>query len=183
MPHTRALSNYLQQRYVSISNAGLQIRSKGEETLQFFPYVWAPTVQTPCPLKWTPLSKHEVTYPHIRCHQLQEEENTALPLNYLLANLDSCASTIALLIINKNNGYNIEASFPPESEMSPFPILIVTAETGKALSSLLDAGEVEARIELPAALSVGSEPVAAEVEESFVEIGMFGFSFTPSMYL
>ena len=114
---------------------------------------------------------------------MQEEENTALPLNYLLANLDSCASTIALLIINNKNGYNIEASFPPESEMSPFPILIVTAETGKALSSLLDAGEVEARIELPAALSVGSEPVAAEVEESFVEIGMFGFSFTPSMYL
>jgi len=63
---------------------------------------------------------------------------------------------------------------PPESETSPFPILIVTSETGKALSDLLDAGEVEAKIELPASLSVGNEPVKAEEDDdSFVEIGMF----------
>ena len=98
-----------------------------------------------------------------------------LPLKYLLANLDSCASTMALLIINTKNSYNIEASLPPESEMSLFPILLVTSETGKALSSLLDAGEVEAMVELPAAVSVGSEPVAAKEEEGYVQIGMFGF--------
>ena len=96
-----------------------------------------------------------------------------LPLKYLLANLDSCASTMALLVINTKNSYNIEASLPPESEMSPFPILLVTSETGKALSSLLDAGEVEAMIELPAPLSVGSEPAKTEVEDGFIELGMF----------
>ena len=93
-----------------------------------------------------------------------------LPLKYLLANLDSCASTMALLIINTKNSYNIEASLPPESEISLFPIFLVTSETGKALSSLLDAGEVEAMIELSAPLSVGSEP---EVEDGFIELGMF----------
>ena len=155
--------------------AGLQVRSKGEETMQSFENLWLPVAQTPCPLNWTPLTKHEVTYSHIRCHWLQEGENVHIPLNYLLASLDSCASTMALLIINTKNSYNIEASLPPESEMSNFPILIVTSETGKALGSLLDAGEVEAKIELPASLSVGGEPVKAEVEDSFVEISMFGF--------
>lgn len=97
-----------------------------------------------------------------------------LPLNDLLI---SCSSMVALLIINTKNSYNIEASLPTESGISHFPILIVTSETGKALSDLLDAGEVEARIELPASLSVGSEPVKAEVEDSFVEISMFMFGF------
>ena len=35
--------------------------------------------------------------------------------------------------------------------------------------------QVETKIELPATPSVNSERVNAEVEESFVEIGMFGF--------
>ena len=96
-----------------------------------------------------------------------------LPLKDLLASLDSCARMMALLIINNKSSYNIEASLLPENELSPFPILLVTSETGKALSSLLDAGEVEAKVELPAAVSVGSEPVATKQEESFVQIGMF----------
>jgi len=160
--------------YFLYSIAGLQIRSKGDATLHSFEFTWAPVAQTTGSLNWTPLTKHEVTYKHIRCHQLQEAESTSLPLKFLLANLDSCASTIALLIINTKNSYDIEASLLPESETSPFPILIVTSETGKALSDLLDAGEVEAKIELPASLSVGNEPVKAEEDDdSFVEIGMF----------
>ena len=157
-----------------ISFAGLQVRVKGDETLRTYKYVWAPVAQTTCHINWTPLTKNEVTCQHIHCHQLQEAMNVHLSLNDLLI---SCPSMVALLIINTKNNYNIEDSLPRESEMSPFPILIVTSETGKALSDLLDAGGVEAKTELPASLSVGSEPVKAEVEDSFIEISTFMFGF------
>ena len=93
--------------------------------------------------------------------------------NYILANLNSCAGMVALLLINIDNTYNIEASLPPRSEVAPFPILIVTSETGRVISSILDAGEVEAKIELPA-IHAEQEKATKEVE-SFVEIGMFFF--------
>ena len=135
-------------------------------------YAWAPISQARCSFAWTPLSKHEVAYQHIRCHQLQVGENVNLTL---LPNLNSCAGIVALLLINTDNTYNIEANFPSRDGISSFPILIVTSETGKAISSILDSGEVEAKIDLPA---IHAEPEKApKEEESFVEIGMFVLSY------
>lgn len=162
--------------------AGLQLRIiNRKETSQSFVYSWAPISQARCSFDWTPLSKLEVTNQHIRCHQLQVGENVTLALNYLLANLNSCAGMVALLLININNTYDIEASLPPRSEVSPFPILIVTSETGKAINSILDAGEVEAKIELPA-IHAEQEKATKEVE-SFVEIGMFSCSELASYHI
>ena len=155
---------------------GLQLRIiNRNETSQCFLYAWAPISQARCSFSWTPLSKHEVAYQHVHCHQLQVGENVNLTLKSLLPNLNSCAGIVALLLINTDNTYNIEANFPSRDEISSFPILIVTSETGKAISSILDRGEVEAKINLPA---IHAEPEKApKEEESFVEIGMFVLSY------
>ena len=124
---------------------GLHIKVKGnEEKVYDFTYKWAPFTSSAYPIEWMPLVNIEVTYPHIRCHQLKEGDD----LPFLMANMDSAPSTEALLLINTEDSYEINPKFLPLEEKSMYPVFTVTAETGQVLLEALDKFEVEIKVEL-----------------------------------
>ena len=147
--------------YVTV--AGLQIKVKDEETHQSFEYKWALLKQTPQSFDWTPITQKDVAYDHVRCHHLQTGDN----LPFLLANLDSSPGTKVLILINTENSCVIHSSLLPEDQVSIFPVLIITHESGKVLAHLLEENEpgtVKAKIHCPTASSqsIESESVGSE---------------------
>ena len=155
--------NYKSWLFIAVFVAGLQLCVNDEEMCHGFEYEWASIRQTPQPLDWTPVVMYDVTYEHVRCHQLQPEDD----LPSLLANLDSSPGTKALLLINNENNFFIQQSLLPEDLVSMYPVLVITSESGKALTDILEKNErgaVKVKVDIPtaSAQSTGSETVEAE---------------------
>jgi len=115
-----------------------------------FEYEWASIRQTPQPLDWTPVVMYDATYEHVRCHQLQPEDD----LPSLLANLDSSPGTKALLLINNENKFFIQQSLLAEDQVSMYPVLVITSESGKVLTHILkknERGAVKVKVDIPTA--------------------------------
>ena len=147
--------------YVTV--AGLQIKVKDEETHQSFEYKWASIKQTPQSFDWTPITQKDVAHDHVRCHYLQTGDN----LPFLLANLDSSPGTKVLILINTENSCVVHSSLLPEDQVSIFPVLIITHESGEVLTHLLEENEpgtVKAKIHCPTSSthSIESESVGSE---------------------
>ena len=137
---------YMHSKETNSLFIGLHIRVKGkEQPLCHFSYKWAPVTSTACPIEWMPLVKCEVTYRHIRCHKL--EANDDLP--FLMASMNSAPSTEALILINTENSLDIDPKFLPVKDRSVFPVLVVTAETGKSIMDALSKSEIEVKADLP----------------------------------
>ena len=114
----------------------------GEEVeLHKLTYKWAPFTSKAYPIEWKRLVNHEVTYRHIRCHQLKKEDD----LPFRMASMDSAPCTEALLLINTENDYDVN---PHIQEKPIFPVLVVTAESGQLLMEALDKSEIEVMVEL-----------------------------------
>lgn len=146
--------------YVTVT--GLQVKVNDEETQQSFEYRWASIQQTPQSLDWTPVTKNDATYDHVRCYQLQTGDN----LPFLLAHLHSSPSTTALILINTENSCVIRSSLLPKDQVSTFPVLIITHESGKVLTTLLEENEpgvVKVKVHCP---TVSSRTIESENEES-----------------
>jgi hypothetical protein len=132
-------------------NNGLQIRPvkfQGQDTVSHFTYQWSRTTDTPQRMDWLLLTEQE-DYPdqHIRLHKLEKDSD----LQVLMAMLDASPAA-ALLLINKKNSYDIDRSyFPPGEQVWPVPIMVVTAETGDKIRSLLSSvtgSGAEARVNI-----------------------------------
>ena len=146
--------------YVTVT--GLQVKVNDEEAHQSFEYKWALIQQTPQSLDWIPVTKNDVTYDHVRCHQLQTGDN----LPFLLADLASSPGTKALILINTENSCVVRSSFLPKDQVSIFPVLIITHESGDVLTFLLEKNEpgaVKVKIHCP---TVSSQTLESEIEES-----------------
>ena len=143
--------------------AGLQLKVKDEEKCQSFGYEWASIQQTPQSFDWTPVIMHDVTYEHVHCHQMQPEDD----LPSLLANLDSRPGTKALLLINSENNFIIHQSLLAEDQVSIYPVLVITSESGKVLTRILEKNErgavkIKTDIATASAQSSASETVVAQ---------------------
>ena len=127
---------------------GLKIRAKSQPDVQCcsFDYNFGPFKQSLRHLNWTSLTSTEATYPHIRLHQLREEDS----LSYFLSMMASIPATMAVILINSENSYTLSSKFYSEEQTPPVPMLVVTKETGGKLLQLVEDNprDMEAKIEL-----------------------------------
>ena len=144
--------------FIAVFVAGLQLCVNDEEMCHWFEYERASIQQSLQPFDWTPVIMCDATYEHVRCHQLQPEDD----LPSLLANLDSSPGTKALLLINSEKNFFIQQSLLAEDEVPMYPVLVITSESGKALTNILEKNErgaVKVKVDIPtaSAQSTGSE--------------------------
>lgn len=162
--------------------AGLQLRVKDEEVCQSFEYKWASILHTPQSFDWTPVIIHDAMYEHVRCHQLQPEED----LPSLMDNLDSSPGTKALLLINTENNFVIHESLLTKDQVSLYPVIIIAAGSGKVLTDILErneSGAVKLKVDIPTASAPEPETVeekeAKKLSESSMKPPVFPRKKTP----
>lgn len=169
-------------QFMMLFVAGLQLRVKDEEVCQSFEYKWASIQHTPQSFDWTPVIMHDATYEHVRCHQLQPEED----LPSLMANLDSSPGTKALLLINTENNFAIHESLLAKDQVSLYPVLIIAAGSGKVLTNVLEkneSGAVKLKVDIPTASAPEPETVeekeVSKLSESSIKPPVFPRKITP----
>ena len=117
----------------------------------FFDFGWGTFKQSLRSVQRLPLTSTEATYPHIRLHQLREDDS----LSYFLSMMASIPATIAVILINSEDSYALTSKFHSEEQTPPVPMLVVTKETGGKLMQIVDDNlrAVEAKVSLPHSLS------------------------------
>ena len=128
-------------------SSGLKVRPKLGPSQQYdFDYTSAPVSLSLRPVNWVDLTTSEVTYPHIRLHELKEDDS----LSFFLSTLASIPATWLVVLINTHDGYELSKKFRSEEQGSPVPMVVVTKKSGKELLRLVgeNARAVEARLDL-----------------------------------
>ena len=127
---------------------GLKIRIKSEAALSCrgFDYVAASFSTSLRSISWADLTTGETTYPHIRLHELNDEDS----LSFFMSTMASVTATMAVVLINSENNFTLSQKIQSEEQSSPVPVLVVTKETGEELLKLSRENfrEVEAMVEL-----------------------------------
>ena len=127
--------------------SGLQVQLSNKHSLQptCFDYRWARFNQTPRTIDWRPLALREVTFPHIRLHQMHDRDS----LGDFLTVMDSIPATMAVILVNTDNSLQLAEKFVFEGQSSPIPVLVVSADTGRSILKLMEGNlrGVEARVD------------------------------------
>ena len=100
-----------------------------------FDYCWCSFNQSPIPrFRNLPLTLHEATSPHYRVHRLAHEDS----LKLFMATMASIPATLAVVLANLDNTYQLSEKFAPEEgETPPVPVVLVTNEVGSELVRIL----------------------------------------------
>ena len=101
---------------------------------QCFEYGLGPFRQAVHSQDWTSLTSTEATYPHIRLHQLREEDS----FSDFFSTMASIPATMAVVLINSEDSYTLTGKFHSEEQTPPVPMLVVTKETGGKLLQLVE---------------------------------------------
>ena len=116
------------------STVGLHVRVGLSGSEQCFEYGLGPFQQAVHSQDWTSLTSTEATYPHIRLHQLREEDS----LSNFLSTMASIPATMAVILVNSEDSYTLSSKFHSEEQTPPVPMLVVTKETGKKILHLVE---------------------------------------------
>lgn len=138
------MSNVCENHYL-----GLQIRVKGGDILNYnFNYAWSPVTERPQTFDWIDIRKDESTSLHIRCYWLSDEREEEL--STLMATTIDSASTVALILVNTKNDFEVDAKFLSPNEKCVFPVAVVTHSVGQTLRGVFKNydREVQAKMEI-----------------------------------
>lgn len=135
--------------YICVYHVGLKLRIKSSPDQEFgFDYASVPFSLSLRLVNWVDISSAEATYPHVRLHQLSEEDS----LSFFMSMLASIPATLALVLINTRSNYNLNPSLTSSDNEQgcPVPMVVVTKETGREISRLLleNVRDIEAKVEL-----------------------------------
>ena len=110
--------------------------------------VWPPFCETRPDIQWACLTTHEVTYPHVRLYTLTGEDSITMFASFL-EQLSSIPATMAIVLVNTEESYDLDAKFSIGNHDSPVPVVVVKKKTGDALMNLVEkyARDLEASIE------------------------------------
>ena len=124
----------------------LRVKSVPETQCHNFNYSFGPFRQSLRSINWVDITGTETTYPHVRLHELQEEDS----LSYFLSMMASIPATMAVILINSEDSYRLSDKFHTEDQSPPVPMLVVTQETGRELLRLVreNPRQMEARVDL-----------------------------------
>ena len=99
---------------------------------------------------WVDFTLGEATYPHVRLHQLKEEDSLSL----FMSVLSSIPATLAVVLVNTRDNFDLAEKFArSDSEQGcPVPMLVVTKEAGREMTRIVAENDrnVEATVELGA---------------------------------
>ena len=98
-----------------------------------FDYGWGSYNQSLRPIQKMPLTLYEATFPHIRLHKLTKDDS----LKFFMSMMDSIPATLAVVLINFDNSYQLSEKFLFNGETPPVPVILVTNETGSELLQFL----------------------------------------------
>ena len=132
--------------YLVSTLTGLQIRVK-DQVLFHYTYAWSPVSEFARKTDWLDIRMKESTYPHIRCHWLDDNSEKELP-NLMSTILES--SNVTLLLVNTKNDHEIDAKFLDPNEKWRFPVAVVTRAVGQTLKYVLEkhGRNVQAKLEI-----------------------------------
>ena len=99
-----------------------------------------------CPdIDWVRLTANEATFPHIRLHRLSRQDS----LTMLLEEVKGIPATMAIVLINSEESYDLDEKFTTQERDVPVPVLLVKKKAGEELLRMVEryARNIEANIE------------------------------------
>ena len=127
----------------------LWIRIKGQKAKDPYHCVWPPFCTTRPDIEWASLTTHEVTFNHIRIYELSDSDSLSVFVSFL-EQLSSVPSTRAIVVINTEESYDLDAKFSTENyHDTPMPVVVVKRKAGEKLLKQVEryGRELEASIE------------------------------------
>ena len=111
----------------------LWIRIKGQKAKDPYHCVWPPFCGTRPDIDWVSLTTHEVTFSHVRVYELSETDSLSVFVSFL-EQLSSVPSTRAIVVINTEESYDLDARFSTENyRETPIPVVVVKRKAGEKL--------------------------------------------------
>ena len=151
---------------IDIAGLKLKIESDSGSQLYDFDYMSAPFSLSLRFVNWVDISNKEATYPHVRLHELSQEDS----LSFFMSTMASIPATMAIVLINTQSGYDLGKKFNLEEQGSPVPMLVVTKETGKELLRLVE--ENPRKVTVKVELSPNAKPNSSPALSSPSPLGM-----------
>ena len=153
---------------IDIDIAGLKLKIKSDSGSQLydFDYMSAPFSLSLRFVNWVDITNKEATYPHVRLHELSEEDS----LSFFMSTMASIPATMAVVLINSQSGYDLGKKFNSEEQGSPVPMVVVTKETGKELLRLVE--ENPRKVTVKVELSPNAKPNSSPALSSPSPLGM-----------
>ena len=141
------------------SDLHVRVRKDGGYQRHSFKFSLGSLPQSLPSIGWVDLTASETTFPHVRIHELREEDS----LTYFIATLSSIPAARAMILINPKSTYELSMKFRSNEESPPVPLLLVTRETGTELLNLV--GEWPRAVEVRVGMSDASRPQSLEMEK------------------
>ena len=110
----------------------LWLKIKGQKMKSPYNCVWPAFCESHPDVNWASLTTHEVTYPHVRLYELSGEDSLSMFVSFL-EQLASIPATMAIILINTDESYDLDAKFSTHHGETPLPVVVVKRKTGKAL--------------------------------------------------
>ena len=110
--------------------------------------VWPPFCKSRPDIDWASLTSNEATFPHIRLHRLSREDSLTMFLSFL-EQLASIPATMAIVLINSEESYDLDEKFTTQERDVPVPVVLVKKKAGEELLKMVErhARIIEANIE------------------------------------
>ena len=123
--------------------------------------MWPPFCSTRPDIDWVSLTTHEVTFNHVRVYKLSETDSLSVFVSFL-EQLSSVPSTRAIVVINTEESYDLDARFSTDNyRETPVPVVVVKRKAGeKLLKNIEKYGR-----DLEASIEGGKEEEEEEEEE------------------
>jgi hypothetical protein len=98
-----------------------------------FEYAPGPFRQEISDIDWVCVTSSETTFPHIRIHDLRQEDS----LSFFMSTMASTPAALAIVFVNSENTFRLAEKFQSEEQSPPVPVLVVTKDTGRELLRLV----------------------------------------------
>ena len=138
----------------------LWLKLDGKEMKKPYHCIWPPFTDSRPHIDWTSMTTYEVTYPHVRLYELSMEDSLSTFLSFIEA-LSSIPATMAIILINTEESYDLDEKFNSHRGDTPVPIVVVKRKVGLGLLQQLERyprkvmariqGEESSKLEIPKA--------------------------------
>lgn len=139
---------YMRCTFISLYYIDLWVRIKGVKMKNPYHCVWPPFCKSRPDIDWASLTANEATFPHIRLHRLSREDSLTMFLSFL-EQLASIPATMAIVLINSEESYDLDEKFTTQERDVPVPVVLVKKKAGEELLKMVErhARIIDANIE------------------------------------
>ena len=137
---------------------GLKVQQKDKYAPQHsFSYALTPFMDKCVPLDWTVIVSEDIVCKHVRCYELQKDDDISTLVTTFRKQL-----AVAIVLINKDNSYDLPKVSCTSLERGSYPVIVVKGKEGLNLLRIVE--QHSESLDLHARVDIENPPDVKQVK-------------------